>query len=109
MIFIVVKFPVRPEHVDSWLSLVADFTAATRAEPGNVFFEWSRSVDDPSEFVLVEGFADDAAGAAHVGSEHFQAAMAAMPAAISANPKIINVTIPGDGWSKMAELQPVSD
>lgn len=109
MIFIVVKFPVRPDYTDSWLSLVGDFTKATRGEPGNVFFEWSRSVEDPNEFVLVEGFADDAAGAAHVGSEHFRAAMAAMPKAISATPKIINVTIPGDGWSTMAEMQPVAD
>ena len=28
MIFIVVKFPVRPEHADSWLALVDDFTRA---------------------------------------------------------------------------------
>ncbi len=48
VIFIVVKFPVRPDRSDKWLPLVADFTTATRAEPGNIFFEWSRSVDNPN-------------------------------------------------------------
>ena len=106
MIFIVVKFPVRRERSEQWLSLVADFTAATRAEPGNMFFEWSRSVDDPNEFVLVEGFRDGDAGVAHVGSQHFKAAMELLPEAISANPKIINVEVPGEGWAAMAELDP---
>jgi hypothetical protein len=32
--------------------------------------------------------------------------MAALPKAIATTPQIINVTIPGDGWSEMAELQP---
>ena len=39
MIFIVVKFSIRPEVAEQWLSRVAPFTAATRAEPGNVFFD----------------------------------------------------------------------
>lgn len=106
MIFIVVKFPVRPERAEGWLDLVADFTAATRAEPGNLFFEWSRSVEDPNEFVLLEAFADDAAGAAHVGSAHFQAAMVRLPEAIAAAPQIVNVQVPQDGWGQMAELAP---
>src|SRR5690606_39813405 len=33
MIFIAVKFPVRPERSAEWMDLVAEFTAATRAEP----------------------------------------------------------------------------
>ena len=76
MIFIAVKFSVRPAVAEQWLARVAPFTAATRAEPGNVFFEWSRSVDRPNQFVLLEAFRDRAAGEAHVHSEHFQAAIA---------------------------------
>jgi quinol monooxygenase YgiN len=106
MIFIVVKFPVRPERAEDWLSLVADFTAATRAEPGNILFEWSRGAEDSNEFILVEAFRDAAAGAAHVGSDHFKAAMASLPDAIARTPQIVNVDAPGDGWSEMAELRP---
>lgn len=106
MILIVVKFPVRPERSEEWISLVSDFTTATRSEPGNIMFEWSRSVDDPDTFVLVEGFRDDAAGAAHVGSDHFKAAMSWMPDVVAAKPQIINVHTPGEGWSEMGEITP---
>lgn len=106
MIFITVKFTVRPERSEEWLSLVDDFTRATRQEPGNVFFEWSRSVETPNQFVLLEAFASSAAGEAHVGSEHFKTAMAWMPEVIAKTPEIINVEVPGEGWSQMAELTP---
>jgi quinol monooxygenase YgiN len=106
MIFIAVKWRIRPERSQEWLSLVDDFTRATRGEPGNLFFEWSRSVDDPHQFVLLEAFHDGAAGAAHVGSDHFKAAMAWMPSVVTEVPEIVNVEIPGDGWSQMAEVTP---
>ncbi|MGW3368327.1 putative quinol monooxygenase [Streptosporangium canum] len=106
MIFIAVKFTVRPERSEEWLSLVDDFTQATRQEPGNVFFEWSRSVETPHQFVLLEAFASSAAGEAHVGSEPFKTAMAWMPEVIAKTPEIINVEVPGEGWSQMAELTP---
>ncbi|MFI2242418.1 putative quinol monooxygenase [Streptomyces chrestomyceticus] len=106
MIFIVVKFTVRPEYQDSWLSLVDDFTQATRQEPGNLFFEWSTSVDDPRQFVLVEGFADREAGDKHVNSEHFRKAMDTMAGAIATTPQIISDEIAAEGWSPMGELSP---
>lgn len=106
MIFIVVRWPVRPEHSENWLSIVADFTDGTRGEPGNLFFDWSRSVDDPHEWVLVEGFRDPAAGAAHVATDHFKAALETLPDYVSATPRIINVEVPQDDWSQMAEISP---
>lgn len=109
MIFIAVKFKVRPEHSDTWLSLVADFTEATRAEPGNLWFDWSRSVDDPNEFVLLEAFRDGDAGAAHVGSDHFKKAITVMPDALVETPRIINGELPGEEWSLMGEMQVPSD
>ncbi len=104
MIFITVKFQVKPEYADRWIELTGDFTTATRAEPGNLWFDWSRSVEDPNEFVLVEAFQDDAAGA-HVHSDHFRAAMKTMLPAIVATPKIVNFVVPGQEWSAMGELE----
>lgn len=105
MIFIVVKFPVRPEHVDSFLDRVDGFTRSTRAEPGNKWFEWSRSVDEPDTFVVVEAFDDDAA-AAHVQSAHFQRAMVEMKPLLARTPDIVSTQIDGvDGWGAMGELQ----
>ncbi len=107
MIFIVVKFPVRPDVAERWLDAVAGFTAAVRAEEGCLFFEWSRSVDEPNTFVLVEGFRDGAAGEAHVASEHFQRAVEDMSALVSATPEIISKEIDQDGWGEMGEVTPV--
>lgn len=104
MILIVVKFRTKADWSDRWLDLVGSFTQATRAEPGNLWFEWSRSVDDPNEFVLVEAFADDGAGP-HVNSEHFKSALQTMPPALAETPRIINVSIEGaTDWSRMSEL-----
>jgi quinol monooxygenase YgiN len=105
MILIVVKHPVRPEYADGWPTLVAPFTDATRAEPGNISFEWSRSVDDHNVYVLVEAFKDGEAGAAHVNSEHFKAAIARMPDLLSARPQIIYADIPAEDWAPMAEFE----
>jgi quinol monooxygenase YgiN len=104
VIFIVVKFTVKPEWAERWPQLVAEFTEATRAEPGNLWFDWSRSLDDPNEYVLVEAFRDGEAGSAHVNSEHFQQAMTQMPQALVSTPKIISQQIEATDWSLMGEL-----
>lgn len=106
MIFIVVKWPVRPEHSDDWLSVVDDFTRGTRSEPGNLFFEWSRSAENPHEWVLVEGFHDGEAGSQHVNSDHFKTAIAMLPDYVTATPKIISKEIDADGWGDMGEVEP---
>ncbi len=101
MIFIVVKQKVRRKFADDWVDLVADFTAATRAEPGNICFEWSRSVEDPTVYYLVEAFTDAAAGEAHVQSEHFATAGAQLTEWLAAVPEIVHVDTPGDGFAPM--------
>jgi quinol monooxygenase YgiN len=103
VILIVVSFKTKPDWTDRWPDLVADFTAATRAEPGNLWFDWYRSVEDPSEFVLVEAFRDDGAEP-HVQSAHFERAMRELPAALAETPRIINTMVEGTDWSRMAEL-----
>lgn len=104
MIFICVKFPVKPEHAEAWIELTRDFTEATRGEEGNLFFDWSRSVEDPNEYVLVEGFRDDAAEA-HVGSEHFRRARTDLPKYLSETPYVRNQLMPGDQWDRLGEFE----
>lgn len=104
MIFITAKFRVLPEHADAWPDIAGEFTRATRGEAGCLWFDWSRSVEDVCEYVIVEAFRDGEAGAAHVGSDHFKAAQRRLPEYLAETPRIMNVTVPQDGWSELGEF-----
>ncbi|HEU5000291.1 MAG TPA: putative quinol monooxygenase [Lapillicoccus sp.] len=104
MMVITAKFPIKPEHADEWPELSRSFTEATRAEDGCLWFEWSRSLDDPNVYVLVEAFRDDDAGGAHVRSDHFATATAELPAYLQRTPDIVNATVPGEAWSELGEM-----
>jgi len=104
MIVITAKFQVRPEHADEWPRITADFTRACNAEDGCLWFEWSRSVETPDQYVLIEAFRDEQAGAAHVGSPHFKAAQQELPRYLASTPHVINTTVEGEGWSELGEM-----
>jgi quinol monooxygenase YgiN len=97
MIFIVVRFETKPDWAERWPEFVRSFTEATRAEPGNLWFDWSRSLENPAEYILVEAFRDSDAGSAHVNSDHFKQAMRELPQALASTPKIISQTIDATG------------
>ncbi|HLX48385.1 MAG TPA: putative quinol monooxygenase [Streptosporangiaceae bacterium] len=109
MIFITAKFKVKPEHADNWPEITAEFTQACRDEPGCLWFDWSRSVADPNEYVLVEAFRDGAAGAAHVQSDHFKKAQQWLPPHLAETPRIVNFEIPQDDWSRLGEMRVPED
>jgi quinol monooxygenase YgiN len=104
MIFITAKFRVKSEHADDWPQISREFTDATRGESGCLWFDWSRSIDDPSEYVLVEAFRDDRAGAAHVQSDHFAKATRTLPSYLVETPRIVNFSLPQNDWSELGEL-----
>lgn len=104
MYFIVVKFQTKPEYTDGWMDLVRGFTEATRAESGNLWFEWNRSVEEPDTWTLVEAFTDAGAGP-HVNSDHFAQAMIDLKPALARTPSIVSRQVEGEGWGEMGELQ----
>lgn len=103
MIFITARFRVKAQDADQWPEISRSFTEATRAEPGNLWFDWSRSTEDPQEYVLLEAFKDDAAEA-HVGSDHFKQAQRDLPAHLEETPRIVNFQVPGEEWSELGEM-----
>lgn len=105
MIFITAKFRVRPQDAEAWPEISRPFTESTRAEPGCLWFEWSRSLDDPTEYVLVEAFRDGAAGAAHVHSDHFGQAQTTLPPHLAQTPQIVSVEVEQDHWSELGEMR----
>lgn len=106
MIFITAKFSVKPEFAEAWPDITRSFTEACRAEPGCLWYDWSRSLQDPTEYVLIEAFRDGAAGADHVNSEHFKAAQRDLPPHLRETPRIISQDL-GDrsGWDELGELE----
>src|SRR5690625_4523038 len=103
MIFIAAKFKVQPEYADNWPEHTREFTEAARNERGCLWFAWSRSDDDPNEYVLLESFKDDAAEA-HVPSDHFNNAPQYLPALRQETPKVRNMLIDGDHWDELGEM-----
>jgi quinol monooxygenase YgiN len=104
MIFITAKFRIKPEHAERWPEISREFTEATRGEPGCLWFDWSRSLDDPTEYVLVEAFRDGDAGAAHVQSDHFKSAQQTLPPYLVETPRIVNAVLEQDDWSLLGEM-----
>jgi quinol monooxygenase YgiN len=51
--------------------IVEELTQPSRAEPGNRFYQASRSPEDPRWFFLYEIYDDEAAYQAHMESPHF--------------------------------------
>jgi quinol monooxygenase YgiN len=105
MIFITAKFSVKAEDAERWPEIADEFTQATRNEPGCLWFEWSRSVESPNEYVLVEAFRDGAAGGEHVNSAHFKKAQSDLPPHLLETPKIVNFEVPQDDWSRLGEME----
>jgi quinol monooxygenase YgiN len=56
---------------DRLAELIEELAPPSRAEPGSVFYQAQRSVDDPRLFYLYEQYADEAAYQEHMDSEHF--------------------------------------
>jgi len=52
-------------------AVIGELMEPSRAEPGNVFYQAQRSVDDPRLFYLYEQYVDESGYQAHQDSEHF--------------------------------------
>lgn len=108
MIFIVLRAEIRPEKRDEWLAGIAGYTAAVRDEPGNISFDYYESCDTPNQFVIVEGFTDSDAGAAHVATEHAKNFFPFFSTVVAKTPQIVYQDLGEGGWNEMAEVRPTS-
>jgi quinol monooxygenase YgiN len=106
MILITITIPIRPEKTDEWLELADSYAKDVNSEAGCLFFQFSRSLTDENEYVCIEGFTDGDAGAAHVKNPYVTRFFETMPDLVSAQPQIIYVDTPHDGFGPMGEIQP---
>lgn len=107
MILITLKMAIRPERMAEFEPIALQYARDVAAEPGCLFFEVSRSLTDPNTLVVVEGFADGAAGESHMKTDHVAAFMATAPDYVAERPQIIYIDSPEtSGYVEMGEIAP---
>ena len=65
------KWRAKPGKEERLKALCEEMTEPSRAEPGNVYYQAQRSLEDPQLFYLYEQYADEAGYETHMASEHF--------------------------------------
>ena len=80
--------PIKPEAREGFLAAVPGLIEATNAEPGVISYELFESVANPNTFVMVEVYADKAGMDAHLGSDHFKAAMPVLGQVLAGAPTL---------------------
>lgn len=88
MIKVMATLIAKTDKVDGTLAALSSLVEPTRNEEGCISYELFQSNDDPTEFVTIEEWRDQASIEAHMGSDHIAAALAATADILSANPKI---------------------
>ena len=88
MVYSFATLIARPDTVDATREALAALVEPSRAEAGCEHYELFQSADEPARFQTVERWASADAARAHLGSEHVQAAFAAAPDLLGAEPVI---------------------
>jgi (4S)-4-hydroxy-5-phosphonooxypentane-2,3-dione isomerase len=73
MVIMQVEVNVKPDFIDQFKEAIVKNATQSRLEPGNLRFDVAQDVDDPTKFLLIEVYVDEAARQAHWNSEHFKA------------------------------------
>jgi quinol monooxygenase YgiN len=101
MLVVHVHVHVRPEAAEAFAAASVENARHSVREPGMARFDVIRQQDDPTRFLLVEVYRDDAAPARHKETAHYAAwrdRVAPMMAAPRTSVKYANL-FPGDeGW-----------
>jgi quinol monooxygenase YgiN len=106
MILINMTMSIRPDKMDEWLEVADSYAKDVNSEDGCLFFKFARSLTNENEFVCIEGFKDADAGATHVKQPYVKRFFETAPDLVSAQPRIIYIDTPHDGFGPMGEIQP---
>lgn len=89
----VVEFLTKPAAADALIDAMADPTAQTLKEPGNLAYDLSRQTKDPRRFVLYEHWKDIAALDAHLRQPYLTKLLKDFDAVL-AEPPTVRVYVP---------------
>lgn len=72
MLIVHVHVHVKPESVEAFIAATKNNAVHSLQEPGIAQFDILQHEDDPTRFVLIEGYRTDLAPAAHKETQHYQ-------------------------------------
>lgn len=101
MLIVHVQVRVKPECVEAFKQATLDNARASVGEPGIARFDVVQQTDDPTRFVLVEGYRTSDAPAKHKETAHYQTwrdAVAPMMAEPRTSVKFTNIFPNDAGW-----------
>lgn len=101
MLILHIQVQVKAECIEAFKTATLANAAASLQEPGITRFDVCQQNDDPTRFVLVEVYGDDAANVAHKETAHYATwrdAVAPMMAAPRTRLGYSNVFPPDDAW-----------
>ena len=71
-IYTFAKWRVKEGQIETVLNLLAELTAESTAEKGNLLYKVYQSNSDDNTLILYEGYKDESALSEHRNSKHFQ-------------------------------------
>jgi len=89
MIKVMATLIAKNDTVEEAKAALSSLVQPTRAEEGCIAYALYQSDTDPTEFVTIEEWTDQAALDAHMSSEHIQAALGSADQILAAEPKIV--------------------
>ena len=96
MITFIANLRVPPENRQAFEKLMTHVTTMTNEnEPGVAYYAFSRSVDDPGEYVVVEVYADEEACTRHGATEWVRESIPQYLSLIEGYPRIVQYVSPG--------------
>lgn len=101
MFIVHVHVHVKPEYVEEFKKATLENARNSVEEPGVARFDVIQQLDDPTRFILVEVYRDEAASAAHKETSHYRVwrdTVAEMMAEPRSSVKFTNIFPDDSGW-----------
>lgn len=96
MITFVAHVPVKPGSEEAFEAAMAEMAANVRVhEPGALFYEFSRSVEDPATYLVIEVYADEEAFKAHWRTDYIRPSVAKTRGLMAGPPQVKQYVSPG--------------
>lgn len=101
MLIVIVEVHVVEDGIEAFERATLENARASLREPGIARFDVIRQIDDPSRFVLVEVYRDEAAPARHKETAHYLAwrdAVAPLMKSPRTSRRFTSLAPPDTGW-----------